>query len=361
MITSLNEQYPILFACNLPVKGIGRAVLCDVQRQIYQYIPLSMYDVLVENEGKTLTEIKVAYGNEHDAIIDDYFNELVKEEWVFFTDTPQYFPKIDLFWEEPTPLTNAIIDIDKEINIDFNNIFEQFSDLGCEHIQIRCFSEKALSYFQAILDTIGSKRIISIEFIVCYQPNWTTELLTDFCEKNARIASFMAYSAPENKTVHVSQMGNIFLYKDAINGSIHCGKISTELFVINIKAFTEAQQHNTCLNKKISIDTEGYIRNCPSMKEHYGNIKDTTLQAALEHANFKKYWFVNKDQITVCKDCEFRHICTDCRAYRENPDDLYSKPLKCGYNPYTCEWEEWSTNPLKQEAIDFYGMREMVA
>ena len=97
------------------------------------------------------------------------------------------------------------------------------------------------------------------------------------------------------------------------------------------------------------------------MKEHYGNIKDTTLQDALAHPDFKKYWFVNKDQISVCKDCEFRYICTDCRAYIENPEDMYSKPLKCGYNPYTCEWEEWSTNPLKQKAIEHYGMREMVS
>ena len=138
---------------------------------------------------------------------------------------------------------------------------------------------------------------------------------------------------------------------DKITSSNHCGMISTDYFTINIKTFTEAQQHNTCLNRKISIDTEGYIRNCPSMKEHYGNIKDTTLQEALVHPDFKKYWFVNKDQISVCKDCEFRYICTDCRAYIENPEDMYSKPLKCGYNPYTCEWEEWSTNPLKQKVI----------
>lgn len=39
---------------------------------------------------------------------------------------------------------------------------------------------------------------------------------------------------------------------------------------------------------------------------------------------------------------------------------MYAKPLKCGYNPYTCEWEEWSTNPLKQQAIDYYGMREVL-
>lgn len=48
------------------------------------------------------------------------------------------------------------------------------------------------------------------------------------------------------------------------------------------------------------------------------------------------------------------------QTYIDNPDDTYSAPLKCGYDPYTCEWEEWSTNPLKQKAIDFYGMREIL-
>ena len=96
------------------------------------------------------------------------------------------------------------------------------------------------------------------------------------------------------------------------------------------------------------------------MSESFGNIKNTTLEEAVNHPNFKKYWDITKDQIEVCKDCEFRHICTDCRAYVETPEDQYSKPLKCGYNPYTNEWEEWSTNPLKQKAIEFYGMQDLV-
>ena len=96
------------------------------------------------------------------------------------------------------------------------------------------------------------------------------------------------------------------------------------------------------------------------MPESFGNIKDTTLEQALNHPNFKKYWNITKDQTEVCKDCEFRHICTDCRAYIEKPEDQYSKPLKCGYNPYTNEWGEWSTNPLKQKVIEYYGMQELV-
>ncbi|MCR9102370.1 MAG: grasp-with-spasm system SPASM domain peptide maturase, partial [bacterium] len=138
------------------------------------------------------------------------------------------------------------------------------------------------------------------------------------------------------------------------------GIMDAPLFCHALNTFTESINHNSCLNRKISIDTEGNIKNCPSMKESYGNIKDTTLLEALEKPGFKKYWNITKDQISVCKDCEFRYICTDCRAYLEDPDDIYSKPLKCGYNPYTCEWEEWSTNPLKEKAINHYGMENLV-
>jgi len=50
----------------------------------------------------------------------------------------------------------------------------------------------------------------------------------------------------------------------------------------------------------------------------------------------------------------------DCRAYIEDPEDINSKSLKCGYNPYTGEWSEWSTNPLKQKAIEHYGRKEII-
>ena len=92
------------------------------------------------------------------------------------------------------------------------------------------------------------------------------------------------------------------------------------------------------------------------MSQSFGNIKYTSLKQALEHKDFKKYWNITKDQIDICKACEFRYVCTDCRAYKENPLDDYSKPLKCGYDPYTNEWSDWSTNPLKQKAIEYYRL-----
>ena len=136
-----------------------------------------------------------------------------------------------------------------------------------------------------------------------------------------------------------------------------CGVIHDIYFHANIPTFTESQQHNTCLNRKISIDKDGYIKNCPSMLHHFGHISETKLEDVIKNPEFTKYWNIKKDDISKCKDCEFRHICTDCRAYLENPEDLYSAPLKCGYNPYTCQWEDWSTNPLKQKAIERYNLQ----
>jgi len=46
----------------------------------------------------------------------------------------------------------------------------------------------------------------------------------------------------------------------------------------NLPFFTEAQCHNTCLNRKVCLDAEGNIKNCPAMAKSYGNIKDTSLE-----------------------------------------------------------------------------------
>ena len=32
------------------------------------------------------------------------------------------------------------------------------------------------------------------------------------------------------------------------------------------------------------------------------------------------------------------------------------KPLKCGYDPYTGNWDDWNQSPIKAAAIEFYGI-----
>jgi len=364
-----NKKYFVLFECCQIVKGATRSIIVDIQRRTYRFFPNELLDFLCQSQYKSIGEVKASYQNQHDEAIDANLELLEKEEFIFFTDHPEWFPAMSLEWDEPKKITNGIIDIDFCQLHDMNNIWSQFSDLGCEHIQLRFFSDIGIATIEKIMRLIKCKRIISIEIVMPYSKKVNNHTYIDLVYKYPRIFVLHLYAAEEAKFIFESPtgMGHVIKMKNKINNKAHCGLMGHDFFNIDIKTFTESIHHNSCLNRKISIDTNGNIKNCPSMTESYGNIKDTTLAEAIEKPGFKKYWNINKDQIAVCKDCEFRHICTDCRAYTEDPHDNsgpdgtnLSKPLKCGYNPYTGEWAEWSTNPLKQKAIDFYEMRELV-
>lgn len=355
-----NKKIPVLFACCIPTMGTSRGLICDVQRKAYQFIPDSLYEILTKHKGKTVTDIKKEYENKFDEVIQEYFDFLVENEFVFYTEIPEAFPELDLTWKEPVQVTNTIIDLkEKDDLIDFESLFEQLDRLGCEHVQLRIFDDTPIVFIEKIFEKIGDKRITSVEIILKYFPDLQIEKLQTLCVHFPRIISVIIHSTT-SEIENSAGKEKILFTNQKITSEIHCGIIDQLSFNSNIKSFTESQHHNSCLNRKISIDTEGNIKNCPSMSQSFGNIKDTTLQAALDHPDFKKYWNITKDKIHVCKDCEFRYICTDCRAYVEDPEDLHSKPLKCGYNPYTGEWSEWSTNPLKQKAIAYYGMEELV-
>ncbi len=95
------------------------------------------------------------------------------------------------------------------------------------------------------------------------------------------------------------------------------------------------KNYNNCLYRKIYIDEKGGIRNCPGMSHCYGLIDDDRLQlnSLLTSPKFKKCWFLTKDLVEECQDCEFRYACLDCRCFLKKPGNLYSKPLKCQYTP----------------------------
>ncbi len=95
------------------------------------------------------------------------------------------------------------------------------------------------------------------------------------------------------------------------------------------------------------------------MSVSFGNIFDTKISTVIQKSDFVEKWLINKDQIEICRDCEFRYNCMDCRAYLEDPSNNYSKPLKCGYSPYTNVWEEWSVNPLKNVAKTHYNLENI--
>jgi SPASM domain peptide maturase of grasp-with-spasm system len=288
-MTQLTNKIPQLFANCILVRGATRSLICDVQRLTFHFIPDALSTILTKQKGKPIDAIKLYFKNEYDAFIDEYFDFLVKQELVFFTNTPSNYPKLDLKWEEPFLITNAIIDTDNISDFDIPSVFTELDAIFCKNVQIRCFTQKGIEYFDTLLTHLSSKRITNIEILTHFDDSFTEVALEELCQKHKRLSILTLYASAENKQIQfrTNTFGHVFFTQQMIDSKQHCGAILSEYFTINIKTFTEAQKHNTCLNRKISIDTEGYIRNCPSMPEHYGNIKDTTLAQALEHPDFK--------------------------------------------------------------------------
>ena len=345
----------------IAVKGFSRSVICDLNRKKIYPITIDLFDILSTNEGKIKSDIFSQFDDEDSQILTEYINYLEELECIHWVHPKLYdsFPKINLDWEYPSTISNAIVDLSENHIKYFNEIIQQLDKLLCKNLQIRNFKGLNLEpILQQLNECVNISNFRSIDLITPFSEN-IVDVITAI--NTQRLSSIIFYSAPydsiPDKEENKVQLAFI---KQDVKNEKSCGQIHRNYFNTNITLFTEAQKHNTCLNRKISIDVNGEIKNCPSMAKSYGNIKDTTLAEAIEKPGFKDLWFINKDQINVCKDCEFRYICTDCRAYLENPEDIYSKPLKCGYNPYTAEWEEWSTNPLKQKAIEFYGMQELI-
>jgi SPASM domain peptide maturase of grasp-with-spasm system len=347
----------------MPVKGSKRSLICDLERKSYDFIPNALYDILTQFDGQTLGAIKETFNQEHNDIIDEYFEFLIEKEYIFYTDNIHDFPDLKLDFVTEGLISNAIIDIDEYSLHDFSKICNSLNELRCKALQIRIYTPKSIDSILEILAYTTKSVIRSIDLALNYTDELTEYNLREKLQRcHPRIAKLWIHSSPMDELIFIDDRKSTvpaYFFSKELKDCNSCGVISPFQFGVNTKTFTESQEHNTCLNRKISIDTQGNIKNCPSMSQSFGNIKNTTLVEALTHLDFKKYWNVTKDQVSICKDCEFRHICTDCRAYVENPADMYSKPLKCGYNPYTCEWEEWSTNPLKQKAIQYYEMEEL--
>lgn len=362
------DKYVHVHADCIPVKGVRRSAFYDLTRAEIILFPSSYYDILdifkTQKLGAIINDIE---DDEQKGYFMEFMEFLLENELIMFVKDSSPFPPIQEAWDTPHAIQNAIIDVDKKIH-DFGKIFRELDALGCEYVQIRSFSNLLkIKDWDEILSKAYHTSIEKIELLLRYDGSIADKDYVAFMEKNFIISSLIIHSSPRDKEVMVNYgfedplshviAKSISFTEEHIHSKKHCGIINTKSFSYpSVSSFFENKFHNGCLNRKISVDSDGYIRNCPSMPQSYGNANDTSLEEVLSKKSFKEVWNLHKDQIETCQVCEFRYVCTDCRAYLENPENQYSKPLKCGYNPHTNEWEEWSANPLKQKAMKYYEM-----
>jgi len=342
------------------VKGYVRSTICDLQRNQVYPIPNILCEILQDPNFSTVEDVRTYYGEEHREVINEYFSFLVEQELIFFTKSPKSFPALSLQWHNPSCITNAILDIGFPVAYDVKKVLCQLDELGCRKIEIRSYDRMTPTIFSDLLNTTTESVFNSIGIVTRFAPDVSEQAWQQLCDNHPRITSIIVHDSPDSKEITSNTLLTPIKFVGMqISGAHCCGVIHPDYFTSLMEPVSEAHHYNSCLNRKIGIDLEGNIKNCPSMAQSFGHVSNSTLAEIVHQSDFQRVWHIAKDEVDICRDCEFRYVCTDCRAYLENPQDEFSKPLKCGYNPYTGEWEEWSTNPLKQQAIRYYGISEM--
>jgi len=124
---------------------------------------------------------------------------------------------------------------------------------------------------------------------------------------------------------------------DVINNS----KFSKPEFYIDEEMFKKGYLTNTCWYGKFAIIETGIIIPCVFERNIIlGDLKKQSIQEILESDTLKKYWFLSLNQVKICKICEFRYSCRDCRPLGiVGHGDLFDKNPRCTYNPMTGEWK----------------------
>jgi SPASM domain peptide maturase of grasp-with-spasm system len=333
------QTYFCLYACCIPVKGFKRSTICDVQRDSYILIPNALYDILtVEAKSMSVESLIEYFGDEK---LRSWLDLIVENDYGFYTQDESELLNLrplDLDYKEPLLITNAIIDIDTFSNHDLKSIFNELSALLCEAIEIRIFYAASIETIQEILNYTKNTSFRSIQLLTAYNTDLENNFIDDLFEAHFRLNKLTLHSYSKNLIKEI--IGNrMLIYTDEIiNSEVHCGVVSSGLFSSNIFLFTEGLKNNNCLNRKISIDKQGNIKNCPSLVKSYGQVGAKKLSEIATTREFQELWSITKDMVDVCKDCEFRLMCQDCRAYLKDPENKYAKPLKCNYDPYEATW-----------------------
>ncbi|MDR3653459.1 MAG: grasp-with-spasm system SPASM domain peptide maturase [Paludibacter sp.] len=348
-----NNLYFILSTTCKLINGYKRSLIVDYSRDELFFISNEYYDLLLKLDRQRIIDVEKEL---EDVESVSYFNEflsfMINNEIAIMTNDAKKFPPLsEVVHDEYVKIQDVIIELDELFYDDasFRKLCKELTEVNCTEFQVRILSILNLEFLEKIMQLINTTEANYLEIHATYNAGIDIDLLHKFIENNAIISNIYLYGSTKVKKYSIVNqvdnyqpisLGTVYFLNYPFDNGNCCGLINFESLDFSGFYYTHNKHktRNGCLDKKISIDKKGNIKNCPSMKEVFGNINDVTIKNVLTNPEFLKYWYIHKDKIEICRDCEFRYNCSDCRAFIQNINNIYSKPSKCSYNPYTCEW-----------------------
>ncbi len=104
----------------------------------------------------------------------------------------------------------------------------------------------------------------------------------------------------------------------------------------DIDTYILCKSANPCLYGKLAITLRGDVLPCQNARNHIvGNIySEVPTSEIIKKGLLDIFWFLSKENIDTCRDCEFRFACRDCLIYcHEFKNPNFGKNCFCTYSP----------------------------
>lgn len=326
-------DYFKLYACCIPVNGSDKSIIYDLGRGDYFEIDNLVYDVLDRNEEMSISELMSSYENAYDQGIRSYFDLFEEQEIGFYTDSPESFPSLDMTWNSPHRISNAILEFDSTDSYDIKDVLMQLNDLACKDIQLIFLSPLSIEWLAQLLDNFTLSRFKSYQIFLPFNESLVEEDYISLIKTYKRVAGLVIYDSDQNKTFDNDRLiaSRLFFTESSLDYS---RRVDKNNFVINISVFTEAQMFNAGLNRKVCVSKDGSIKNYLSFRESFGNVNDSAIRNVIKEPKFQEKWHISNNQIEKCKICAYRYMCISNSDLLLKKDKWY-KITPCEFNKET--------------------------
>lgn len=217
------------------VKGVLRGIICDLERQIFSFVPNALIEIFENNKyGKLKILINNYTSNDLDKnILIEYFNFLYEQEWIFFSSNYKLYNDLTFEYFNPSYITNSIIDISYYNNLlFFRNFISQVLELNCKFIQLRFYKNINLRKLNEFLQLFNNSIVEGIEIIVSNN-KITDKEWNNLVVKFQRIKIITIYNSLKNLVISDNNIHNSKIYKIIDNlDEKKCGIINDFYFLL---------------------------------------------------------------------------------------------------------------------------------
>jgi radical SAM protein with 4Fe4S-binding SPASM domain len=116
-----------------------------------------------------------------------------------------------------------------------------------------------------------------------------------------------------------------------------------KIAMTNLEQFMHNNKLHPCLANSITITWSGEVLPCSMMRNYsLGNIRDRKIWTFLKgtEGSIQEFWKINLNTLNKCSKCEFRYVCTDCRALETAISGNLCNKVLCNYEPSKGSWHQ---------------------